>query len=170
MNTRFALFSTSCTHYHNGVLVFYSCPGCISSGRVNLGHFLAVQMCFILHRFYIPPPSLSLMFLWAVKNGLALQELSQKSSTGKRWSSCLSDRLGCQLWKYNSSSQLEWNTFALGDESSFTLFDADLIGVKEAVEDTILVFKLLSTLIGMALIRVAQAIMHFYVKCWVFLI
>lgn len=51
---RFALFSTSCTHYHNGHTCFYSCPGCISSGRVNLGHFLAVQMCFILHRFYIP--------------------------------------------------------------------------------------------------------------------
>lgn len=57
---RFALLSTSCTHYHNARPCFYSCPGCISSGRVNLGHFLAVQMCFILHRFYIPPPSLSL--------------------------------------------------------------------------------------------------------------
>lgn len=53
-------FSTSCTHYHNARPCFYSCPGCISSGRVNLGHFLAVQMCFILHRFYIPPRLLSL--------------------------------------------------------------------------------------------------------------
>lgn len=42
------------------------------------------------------------------------------------------------------------------------MFDADLIGVKEAVEDTIQVFKL--TLVVMALIRVAQAIMHFLCK------
>lgn len=29
------------------------------AAQVNLVHFLAVQLCFILHRFYVPPPSVS---------------------------------------------------------------------------------------------------------------
>lgn len=41
---------------------------------------------------------------------------------------------------YDLSSQLEWNTFALGNDSSFTLFDADQIDVKAGVEDIIPVF------------------------------
>lgn len=48
----FSLFSTSCSHYYN--VCFYSCPGCIRSGRVNLGHCRAVQMGFIQHRFLYP--------------------------------------------------------------------------------------------------------------------
>lgn len=46
----------------------------------------AVQYKWVLFNTGFYTPSFSLMFLWAVKNGLALQELSQKSSTGKRWS------------------------------------------------------------------------------------
>lgn len=53
----------------------------------------------------------------------------------------MSDRPG---WKHGSSSQLEWDSFALGNQSSFVTYassDADKISVKEAVEDIMLVFE-----------------------------
>lgn len=91
-----------------------------------------------------PPLSLSLMFLWAVKNGSAQQELSQKILHWKEMKLVFVRQTrvpAVEAW-LELTAGVEFICFRQPVKLYDVCFlDADCISVKEAVEDMMLVFK-----------------------------